>query len=133
MVIVLMIIYLSSSRPFHHCSDRDLNLESASQAQLSATISCPVHTQSQETSMLVRIVRILKHNPLYPCKYFIWTNVFLLMYFMVITNKYGIRNYSEVHQQKSNSSSYKFEQFQVESWNSSQTFQLKTSTEELFV
>ena len=91
---------------------------------------CPAsNNHILNTMNMGKLVRILKHNPKYPFKLFVGTNAFILMFFMLITSKNSSHNNDIV----SDTKKHKFANFNVSSWNESQSYKLPKIDEELFV
>ena len=93
-----------------------------------------------------RVVRMLRSNPRYWCKYFAWTNILVLLYTLVSLDSSHNHLLSEevseglqesVRSSDNNSghseTGHKFQQFDLTTWQESQTFKLQDSTEEHFM
>ena len=91
-----------------------------------------------------RVVRMLRSNPRYWCKYFAWTNILVLLYTLVsldsshnhLLSEEGTEGLQEgVSNIRYNNSAtgHKFQQFDLTTWQESQTFKLQDSTEEHFM
>ena len=93
-----------------------------------------------------RVVRMLRSNPRYWCKYLAWTNILVLLYTLVSLDSSHNHLLSEeategiqesVRSSDSNSghseAGHKFQQFDLTTWQESQTFKLQDSTEEHFM
>ena len=95
-----------------------------------------------------KIVRMLKNNPRYFCKYLVLTNVFILLYFVI--NSDTVNETSVVSNQnivtsdqteklalnKKNGDrdkSFKFSNFELNTWNESQKFELQDSSHQYFI
>ena len=92
----------------------------------------------------LKIVRILKNNPRYWCKYFVWTNVFLVLYFVIsldsddpkafnidLENK--IENVNAKSSKISVTKNYKFEEFDLSNWKENQNYKLQDTSKEIFM
>ena len=92
----------------------------------------------------MKIVRILKNNPRYWCKYFVWTNVFILLYFVISLDSEDPKAFSvivenEIENINAKSSkisvkkNYKFEGFDLSQWKENQNFKLEDTSKEIFM
>ena len=92
----------------------------------------------------LKIVRIFKNNPRYWCKYFVWTNVFLVLYFVIsldsddpkafnidLENK--IENINAKSSKISVTKNYKFEEFDLSNWKENQNYKLQDTSKEIFM
>ena len=97
----------------------------------------------------VKIVRMLKNNPKYLCKYLILTNIFILLYFVICSDTVDTENSVDSTQSfvtsdqseklalnRINSGGdkpFKFHNFELNTWRESQRFNLRDSSEKYFV
>ena len=92
----------------------------------------------------LKIVRILKNNPRYWCKYFVWTNVFILLYFVIsldsedpkafsVNIENEIKNINAKSSKISDKKNYKFEGFDLSQWKENQNFKLEDTSKEIFM
>ena len=97
----------------------------------------------------VKIVRMLKNNPKYLCKYLILTNIFILLYFVICSDTVDTENSVDSTQSfvtsdqseklalnRINSGGdkpFKFHNFELNKWRESQRFNLRDSTEKYFI
>ena len=92
----------------------------------------------------VRLVQTLRNNPRYLCKYLVWTNILVLLYFVISVNPgqdspsttklvepeeelSSVRSESSEEQKK-----YKFEDFDLQRWKKIQHFTLEDSDGQFF-
>ena len=97
-------------------------------------------------SRVARVVRTLRNNPRYLCKYLVWTNILVILYFVinVETNNTNTDQIISQHEQPVgrdeeesgapvlNEGKYKFEHFELSKWNETQHFHLTDSEGEFF-
>ena len=97
-------------------------------------------------SRVARVVRTLRNNPRYLCKYLVWTNILVILYFVinVETNNTNTDQIISQHEQPVgrdeeesgatvlNEGKYKFEHFELSKWNETQHFHLTDSDGEFF-
>ena len=80
-----------------------------------------------------RLLRRLRNDPRFLCKYLIWTNVFCLLYFIITTDQYDIPgNQPEQEVQPEHLSDFKFRYFNLDQWRDVKPFKLKHSAEIFF-
>ena len=95
-------------------------------------------------SSVARLVRILRNNPRYLCKYLVWTNILVILYFVInVDTNTNIEQIIQ-HEQRVgadekesgapvvNEDKYKFEHFELSKWNETQHFKLTDSDGEFF-
>ena len=87
-------------------------------------------------------MRVLRNNPRYLCQYLVWTNILVLLYFVinVETNTNVISQHEQglgTDRKESeaavlNEGKYKFEHFELSKWNETQHYHLTDSHGEFF-
>ena len=96
-------------------------------------------------SRVARVVRTLRNNPRYLCKYLVWTNILVVVYFVINVDKntnidqniiqnqdrFGT-NGKESGESVFSEGNYKFEHFELSKWNETQHFHLTDSDREFF-
>ena len=105
---------------------------------------CASHLQV-EMRRLARIVVTLRNNPRYLCKYLVWTNILVVLYFVINVNtntnidQIIIQNENQFGTDGKesgapmlNEGKYKFEHFELSKWNETQHFHLTDSDGEFF-
>ena len=96
-------------------------------------------------SRVARVVRTLRNNPRYLCKCLVWTNILVVLYFVInVDNNTNVDQLISQHEQpvgtgegKSgapvlNEGKYKFKHFELSKWNETQHFHLTDSDGEFF-
>ena len=89
------------------------------------------------------VVRTLRNNPRYLCKCLVWTNILVLLYFVInvetnnnIISQHGQqvvgRDGKESGATVLSEGKYKFEHFQLSKWNETQHYRLSDSDGEFF-
>ena len=105
---------------------------------------CASHLQVA-MSRIGRVVRTLRNNPRYFCKYLVWTNILVVLYFVINVNtntnidQIIIQNENQFGTDGKesgatmlNEGKYKFEHFELSKWNETQHFHLTDSDGEFF-
>ena len=94
-------------------------------------------------SRLARVVRTLRNNPRYLCRYLVWTNILLILYFVIHLDTTSDQSIVQ-HQQRVGTDEkesgatvltegrYKFEHFELSKWNETQNYRLTDSDVEFF-
>ena len=92
----------------------------------------------------VRLVHTLRNNPRYLCKYLVWTNILVLLYFVInvdtghsnMTLSLGpgkvAADEEEIRAVSSDHEKHKFEEFDLSRWKETQHFQLEDSDDQFF-
>ena len=80
-----------------------------------------------------RVLRRLRNDPRFLCKYLIWTNVLCLIYLTLTGDQRDIPgNQPEQEAQSDHLNDFKFRHFNLDQWRNVTPFKLKDSAERFF-
>ena len=76
-----------------------------------------------------RLLRRVRNDPKFLCKYVIWTNVLCLLYFIVIVDRDTATDQTKKNDELE---TFKFKDFDLERWKKAEHFKLEDSNEIFF-